>query len=94
VSEKRREAYWQEGERANLSFAEQNKLWNDGLHATIRRLITKPEDTDQQKTQKAELAKETLHHLGLTGADDTQDKPFTSAQKGAQTVSLYSDIET
>jgi hypothetical protein len=94
VSEKRREAYWQAGARARLSFAEQNKLWNDGFHTAIRRLVIPPEDADEQKRQKAKFAKETLQHLGLTGADDTQDKAFASAQNGSQTVSLYSDIET
>ena len=94
VSLERRQAYWQEGERANLSFAEKNQQWNGSTHRAILSLTTTPEGADQQRVAKATLARETLNHLGLTGGDATVEKTFTLQEKGEQRLALFSDIET
>lgn len=56
------------------------------MHRGILGLITTPQDNNQEKAQKAELARETLQHLELTGADAKEDK----AEQG---VGLYADVE-
>ena len=94
MSLERRQAYWQEGERANLSFAEKNQQWNGSTHRAILSLTTTPEGADQQRVAKATLARETLNHLGLTGGDATVEKTFTLQEKGEQRLALFSDIET
>jgi hypothetical protein len=96
VSEERRRDYWQEGDRKDLSFAEQNRQWNESMHSAIRTLTAPPREDAPQKTEKAEkaeLARDTLQHLGLTGADAQEEKAFTSQEKGEQRFALYSDIE-
>jgi hypothetical protein len=93
VSYDKRIAFWEKPEHRHKSFAEKNKEWNEGMHRTILELIALPQDNDQQKALKAELAKETLQHLDLTGAEAREEKEFTQVATGSQRVSLYSDIE-
>jgi hypothetical protein len=92
VSEERRRDYWNEEKRANLHLAEKHRRWNNGMHQAIHDLITAPENANTQQSQKAELAKETLQHFWLTGADTKENKEFLD-NNTPQSVSLYTDIE-
>jgi hypothetical protein len=92
VSEERRRDYWNEGERANLHLAEKHRRWNHKMHRTILKLVATPDEATEQQIQKAELARETLQQLGLSGADTREDKEF-SDNNTSQRVSLYTEIE-
>jgi serine/threonine protein phosphatase PrpC len=92
VSEERRRDYWNEEERASLHLAQKHEQWNHGMHRATLKLIGTPEGASEQQIQKAQLARETLQHLGLTGADTKEDKEFLD-NNTPQSVSLYTDIE-